>query len=60
MSLYFTSLKTCLTYMAYINKSTGYYEIESISGVVKDSGHTLSEPCYNHLQGIIREFIRRS
>ena len=52
----FSSLGSYLTYTFYINLSTGYYEIESLSGVVKDSGHTLGEPSWESSQGIIGEF----
>lgn len=59
MSIKFSSIFSCLEYEAHINLSTGYYEIESMSGVVKDSGWTLGKPCVQSLQGIIREFLRR-
>jgi len=56
----FSSLGSYLTYTFYINLSTGYYEIESLSGVVKDSGHTLGEPSWESSQGIIGEFVYQS
>jgi len=39
--------------------STGYYEITSYTGVLKDSGYTLFEPSLISPHGIINEFIER-
>ena len=55
----FSSLGSCLSYTFYLNLSTGYYEIESLSGVVKDSGYTLGEPSWESSQGIIQAWSQK-
>ena len=37
----FSSIKSMNEYSIYINKNTGYYEIESINGVIKLNGYSI-------------------
>ena len=60
----FSSIQSCNTYNVYINKITGYYELESSYGNIKDSGFLFIDiiDCnYNQLNNyafnIINEFL---
>ena len=63
----FSSIKSMLNYNICINKSTGYYEIQSNSGVIKSDGYSiinLNECNYNQLNNFayncILEFLNVS
>ena len=63
-NLEFSSIKSMLNYNICINKRTGYYEIQSNSGVIKSEGYSiinLNECNYNQLNNFayncILEFL---